>query len=141
MMLLCWASLVLTGYWAIRMAMASLAHDDGDWFRARGRRDELEREKKSLLKAIKEIDFDREIGKISTADATELVAGYRAKAIEVIKAIEQLDDNRVDGRSVRERIAAEVRARAAVDAKSGPGKPTSTGAPQQPGADAKPGRP
>ena len=36
--------------------------------RARG---ELEREKKTLLKAIKEAEFDRDMGKLSKADADD----------------------------------------------------------------------
>ncbi len=126
MMMLCWTMLVLTGYWVMQMAVASVTEGDGDWFRARGRRDDLEREKKSLLKAIKEIEFDRDTAKMSNADAAELIAGYRAKAIDVIKAIEALD-NPVgpDGGaplSARDRVLSELRARAAVDAKPGKGK-------------------
>ena len=124
LLMLCWIAIVATGYWAIRMALAASAEGDEGWFTVRGRRDELEREKRSLLKAIKDIEFDHETGKLTAADAAALTASYRARAIEVIKAIEAEagagatlpDDNRAGG-SLRERILAEARARRAVDAK------------------------
>lgn len=114
MLMICWLAIVMVGYFAIRMALSAASADDSAWFTARGQREELEREKRSLLKAIKEIEFDRETGKMSPADAAALTATYRARAIEVIKAIEAASGSTV---TVREQILAEVRARKAVDAK------------------------
>lgn len=114
MLMICWVAIVTVGYFGIRMALSAATADDRAWFAARGHRDELEREKRSLLKAIKEIEFDRETGKLSAADAASLTAVYRARAIEVIKAIEADAGTAV---SVREQILAEARARAAVDNK------------------------
>jgi hypothetical protein len=114
MLMICWVAIVTVGYFAVRMALAAAAPDDARWFAARGQREELEREKKSLLKAIKEIEFDRETGKLSAADAASLTATYRARAIEVIKAIEAETGTAV---TVREQILAEVKARKTVDAK------------------------
>jgi hypothetical protein len=114
MLMICWVAIVTVGYFAIRMALSAASPDDAAWFTARGQREELEREKKSLLKAIKEIEFDRETGKLSADDAATLTATYRARAIEVIKAIEAATGAAV---TVREQILAEVRARKAVDAK------------------------
>ena len=54
------------------------------------RRKELEREKQSLLKALKELQFDHEMRKISDADYQEITAVYRARATRVMR---QLDDN------------------------------------------------
>ena len=115
LMLICWAAIVLTGYWSVRMALAAVDETDAEWFRARGRRDDLEREKKSLLKAIKEIEFDRETGKMSSADASDLIATYRARAIDVIKAIDALDGEGGEAGSLKERVLADLKARAAVD--------------------------
>jgi hypothetical protein len=114
MLMICWVAIVTVGYFAVRMALAAAAPDDARWFAARGQREELEREKKSLLKAIKEIEFDRETGKLSAADASSLTATYRARAIEVIKAIEAETGTAV---TVREQILAEVKARKTVEAK------------------------
>jgi hypothetical protein len=85
--------------------------DDGDaaaWGRPVGARAELEREKKALLKAIKEAEFDLAMGKLSKADAEAMIASYRAQAIAVIREIDRKDN--ADA-STREQIAREVRAR------------------------------
>jgi hypothetical protein len=57
------------------------------------RRKELEREKASLLKAIKELEFDHQMRKVSDADFAEIGGVYRARAIRVMR---QLDDREVD---------------------------------------------
>lgn len=54
----------------------------------RSRLVELEREKRTLLKAIKEVEFDRELGKMSEEDASEIVRVYRARAIEILKVLD-----------------------------------------------------
>jgi hypothetical protein len=82
-----------------------------DWFTAGGTHAELEREKKSLVRAIKEIEFDRDTGKLSAADAAALLGAYRGRAIEVIKVLDQ----GATGLSPRERVLAELKARAQVD--------------------------
>jgi hypothetical protein len=53
------------------------------------RRKELEREKQALLKALKELEFDFEMGKVSQKDFHEIGGQYRARAIRVMR---QLDD-------------------------------------------------
>lgn len=116
MLMICWSTVVGIGYFAIRTALSAASADDDVWFTVPGRRDDLEREKRSLLKAIKEIEFDHDTGKLSDADAKALTASYRARAIEVLKAIEALDGAPKE-MSVREQILAEARARAALDKK------------------------
>ena len=66
------------------------------------------------LAALKEIEFDRETGKLSPTDAAALTATYRARAIDIIKAIEAEAGAAV---TVREQILAEARARRAVETK------------------------
>jgi hypothetical protein len=53
------------------------------------RRTELAREKKVLLKAIKEIEFDHEMGKIDDHDAAEITATYRARALEIMRLLDE----------------------------------------------------
>ena len=53
------------------------------------RRKELEREKQGLLKALKELEFDHEMGKISDLDFRDIAASYRARAMRVMR---RLDD-------------------------------------------------
>lgn len=90
-----WLAVVQAGFWLARCALETATEPTGgaiagedEWFRPTGKVGELQREKQSLLKAIKEVEFDRGLGKMSEADAQALVAMYRAKAIEVIKAID-----------------------------------------------------
>jgi ribosomal protein L40E len=71
-----------------------------------GRRKELEREKQSLLKALKELDFDHQMGKVSDKDFNDISATYRARAIRVMR---QLDDA---GRDYEAMIAKDVADRA-----------------------------
>jgi hypothetical protein len=77
------------------------------------RRKELEREKQALLKALKELDFDHEMGKVSKKDFEEISQQYRARAIRVMR---QLDDAAGDYEKM---IARDLAARL--------GKPTGTG--------------
>jgi hypothetical protein len=53
------------------------------------RRKELEREKAALLKAIKELEFDHEMRKVSDDDFAEIGGNYRARAIRVMRQLEQ----------------------------------------------------
>jgi hypothetical protein len=64
------------------------------------RRKELEREKQLLLKALKELEFDHEMRKISDGDYQEIAGQYRARALRVMR---QLDEVGEDYRAVIER--------------------------------------
>lgn len=102
-----------------RVGAAAVAPEDNSadaWGRPIGARVELEKEKKTLLKAIKEAEFDHEMGKLSKADADDLIRTYRARAIEVIKEIDRLDAGQAG--STREKIEREVQARLALDSKA-----------------------
>src|SRR5580704_5554619 len=71
-----------------RTGAAAVASDDGDtWGRPIGAQGELEKEKKTLLKAIKEAEFDFAMGKLSKHDSDSLIKQYRARAIDVIKEL------------------------------------------------------
>lgn len=115
-MTLGWIAVVSTVYTLIRIGTTASERDPDEvaWWKPTGKREELEREKRSLLKAIKEIEFDREMGKMSDADAAEILRVYRGHAIEVIKALDHVDSG--GPRSVREEIEREVKARLAVTA-------------------------
>ncbi|MBA3391036.1 MAG: hypothetical protein H0T89_00245 [Deltaproteobacteria bacterium] len=76
---------------------------------------ELEREKRTLLKAIKEAEFDQQMGKLSKVDADQMIGVYRARAIEVIKEIDVLNTATGSAGSVRDRILREARARIEVE--------------------------
>ncbi len=49
----------------------------------------LEREKTLVLRAIKELEFDRAMGKIAPRDFEEMVARLRARAVALMKQLDQ----------------------------------------------------
>jgi hypothetical protein len=119
---LAYLAVVLTVFNLWRTGTAVVRSDlygDDAWTRPLGARDELDKEKRTLLKAIKEAEFDRDMGKLSAHDADQMIRPYRARAIEVIKAIEGLD---AQSASVREQIAREVKARVEMADKDAKGK-------------------
>ena len=65
----------------------------------------LEREKTLVLRAIKELEFDRAMGKVSDADFDEMAGRLRARARMLLK---QLD---IEGMTYRELIERELTAR------------------------------
>ena len=117
---LAYLAVVSTVYALWRTGVVVVADDeaggDSTWGRSLGARGELEREKKTLLKAIKEAEFDREMGKLSKADAEEMIAIYRARAIEVIKELDHIESGSAG--TVREQIEREVKARLEIESKT-----------------------
>jgi hypothetical protein len=99
-------------------AVSTNEEDDGDdaWGKPVGERGALLREKKTMLKAIKEAEFDHQMGKLSKVDADGMIRVYRARAIEVIKELDRFEAGKVG--TVREQIEREVRARLEVEGKS-----------------------
>ena len=90
-----------------------------------GRRAELEREKGLILRALKELEFDRAMGKVSPRDFDEMGGRLRTRAMAVMR---QLDSG---GEGYRELIERELNARlrrASVAARTGAG-PGQRGAP------------
>lgn len=67
----------------------------------------LEREKMLVLRTIKELEFDRAMGKVSEADCQEMIARLRARAVRLIR---QLD---AGAAGYRELIEKELAARKA----------------------------
>ncbi len=125
---LAWVALIGAGYTLVRAANATVEPIDDDWFVAGGSRDELEREKRNLIRAIKDVEFDRDTGKVTAADADQQIAMYRARAIEVIKAIDASAAS-----TPRERVLAELAARVALARTAGkPGKKAKAGKPGKP---------
>ena len=110
-----WLAVILSIYflWFTGTATAHDEADDAEWFAPIGHAAELEREKQSLLKAIKEIEFDHQLGKVSADDAALLTKVYRARAIEVIKALDAASGGAAE--SIRAQIQRELAARVAVE--------------------------
>jgi len=51
-------------------------------------REELRDEQKRVLKAIKELDFDHQMGKLSDPDHAELARTYRLRAVELMRSLD-----------------------------------------------------
>jgi hypothetical protein len=87
-----------------RAAQALVREPEGaEVARATGRRrKELDREKQALLKALKELEFDHEMGKISDGDYAEIGGNYRARAVRVMRQLDATTGD-VDYRSLVER--------------------------------------
>jgi hypothetical protein len=109
-----WLGILISAHFLWKTAMTAAAEGEGeddDGFEvASTRRDDLLREKRSVLKAIKEIEFDHAMDKMSQSDADELLTRYRRRAIAIIKELEGGEAG-----SVTELIDREVKARLAVD--------------------------
>ncbi len=100
------------------MAVAPEQAGDEAWERPIGPREELDKEKRTLLKAIKEAEFDHEMGKLSKTDADAMIATYRQRAIAVIKELDRMDPRSAPDEAYRgamltkrEKIEREVKAR------------------------------
>ena len=117
---LAYLAVVATIYNLWRTGAAAVASGeeeiDSTWAKQTGALGELEREKRTLLKAIKEAEFDHQMGKLSKHDVDEMIRVYRARAIEVIKEIDQLGAGAAA--TPREQIMREVRARIELDARA-----------------------
>jgi hypothetical protein len=102
MLFLTGAALLWSVLWLYR-SLAALATDPPAASGTRlggGARRELERDKRNLLKAIKELEFDHSMGKLSDADFHEIAARYRASAVALMR---RLDEGNVTYRALIER--------------------------------------
>ncbi len=120
-----WAGVLTTIalLWQAGMAVATEASGDHmeELDVSEARHHELVAEKRSLLLAIKEIEFDRDLGKMSESDAKEMMRFYRARAIDVIKELDGQDDEDL---SVSDRVQRDLQARLAISNKVIPKKKT-----------------
>jgi hypothetical protein len=72
------------------------------------RRLELDREKKLLLKAIKEIEFDQGMGKIDDAEASITIERYRRRALEIMKLLDVEDGGAAYEQQIEKEVARRV---------------------------------
>ena len=99
--------------WRVGAATVAPRRPGDAWARPLGARGDLEKEKKSLLRSIKEAEFDQLMGKLTKLDADALIQMYRSRAIEVIKELDRLDAGNAE--TPREAIQREVAARLAIE--------------------------
>ena len=113
------SALVLTLFWLWQSLRHAFTHvDDGvSVALAAGSqaRTSLQAEKAALLLALRDLEADREIGKLSEADFNELNARYRTRARDVLKALDgQLAPHRAEAKALLQGAA--LAAAAAPDA-------------------------
>ena len=111
-----WFSIIGAGalLWRVGLLVAAGDQgDDGSFDATSSRVDELKAEKASLLKAIKEVEFDRMMGKLSEVDAAEITDVYRKRAIIILKELDSVEGSDGDEElTIAERIERDLRARA-----------------------------
>jgi len=81
----------LRGLYAVAHALASPLPELTAAVMTRSRGELLD-ERRRLLRALKELDFDRGMGKLSSADYEAVAATYKMRAIEVMRALEGTAD-------------------------------------------------
>ena len=82
----------------------------------------LQREKVLTLRSIKELEFDRAMGKVSERDFDEMAGRLRARAVTLMRALEET------GTSYRDRIERDLTSRLAAQGVSVAAPPASCGA-------------
>jgi hypothetical protein len=106
-----WGALVLVFYLIARAYRVVGAEVFNEGFgQRRDRRQELDSEKKALLRAIKDAEFDRDTGKMNDDDAKEIIQFYRQRAIAILKELDDIEKGRGPA-SPREEIERELKAR------------------------------
>jgi hypothetical protein len=71
------------------------------------KRAELLEEKESVLKSLKDLEFEREVGKLSEEDFRRLDAEFRQRAKQILRALE--DDLREHRQKARALLQAELK--------------------------------
>ncbi len=100
------------------------------------RRRELTREYHLLKRALKELELDRSMGKLSDDDYAEIRSRYRERAVRILRQLDQ-------GQSYEQQIERDLSARrealgkngTGVQSRAGDSRVDSQACPQQPGSD------
>ena len=68
-------------------------------------RNEISMRKRGLMREIKDIELDFNMGKISAEDYETLVKDYRSQAIDAMKDLDKLDGKKVSSKKKRVEVA------------------------------------
>lgn len=111
-----WLGILGSGYylWTAGLILAADEGESEGFHHSRSRAEDLLLEKQSLLKAIKEVEFDHMMGKMSDQDASELSQAYRRRAVEILKALDSDSSGDDETLSIADKIERDIRARAKV---------------------------
>ncbi len=95
--------LAVTGYWVFRPLFRPEPLETVSPKHRETRQKTLQRRKEDVYEAIKEMDFDYGMGKISEDDYEELKSQYKATAVEIIKDLDGIGgEDDVEGAIERE---------------------------------------
>jgi hypothetical protein len=83
--------LVVVGYWIFHPLFRPKPIEGLSPHRREDREKALRQRKEDVYAAIKEMDFDFEMGKMSEEDYLELKSQYKAKALEILKELDTVD--------------------------------------------------
>ncbi len=122
---LCAVALTWVAWLLVRLANALVKEPEGgELLLATGRRrKQLEREKQMLLKALKELEFDHQMGKVSEADFNEIGDQYRKRAMRAMRQLDLIEAD-TDYRKLVER---DLAVRKKQEKPAAPAKPTCAG--------------
>ena len=122
---------VIAVFWAsVRTLLGETPLSGADAYALAAPRAEEER-KRAVLRALKDLEFERSVGKISEADYAELVARYRGEAKRLLRAIDE------EAQPRHERAEALIAKRLRREGLTGPG----TGATRDDESDDEPSKP
>jgi hypothetical protein len=105
------AGLAAAGFFRVLSPLVGADSSTGEQPISERERAVLDREKTLVLRALKDLEFDRSMGKVSQKDFDDMAARLRGRALSLMK---QLDEDGTGYRSLIEReLTARVAARAA----------------------------
>jgi hypothetical protein len=81
--------LVITLMWVSVQSLTGSASLDFEEALGMGAPSKVEEEKRAVLRALKDLEYERGVGKISPEDYAELSARYRAEAKRLIQAVDE----------------------------------------------------
>lgn len=84
--------LVVVGYWILHPLIRPRVSDALALEESEERAVALRQRKEDIYAAIKEMDFDFEMGKISEEDHEDLKSQYKARAIEILKELDTKEE-------------------------------------------------
>ena len=112
------AGLAAAGFYRTLSPLVGAESSTGEQPISERERGVLEREKTLVLRSLKDLEFDRSMGKVSQADSDEMAARLRGRALSLMK---QLDEDGSGYRSIIEReLSARLAARGGARAEPKP---------------------
>jgi hypothetical protein len=141
-------TLVITLMWASVQALTGGSPLGFEEALGMGAPSKVEEEKRSVLRALKDLEYERGVGKISPEDYAELLAKYRAEAKRLIQSVDdalgparQEVEKSLELRLARAGLSPEPKGQAELEAKPTPDAQAELEAKPAPDAQAEPEKP